>query len=180
MTKDLIAQYQALAAGGKDLRGLTVLRYADEIGALLAEYEAQNVLDYGCGAGDAYRPPHSLHERWGIPRPVPFDPAFPKYARSVAGQVFDAVLCIDVLEHLANEDEATCVIDALFDHADHFIYASVCCRPAAKQFPDGTNLHTLVRPLQWWQEKFAVAGIFSRIGGRRREGPVNWILRETP
>ena len=54
---DLIEKYRTLAAGGEALRGLTVLRYADEIGALFKEHQVQTVLDYGYGAGDAYREP---------------------------------------------------------------------------------------------------------------------------
>lgn len=171
----LIDQYRKLAAGGYALRGLTVLAYADEIGALIRQYGAKTLLDYGCGAGDAYRSPHKLHERWGVKRPTPYDPAFPKYARPVAGE-FDGVFSIDVLEHLADEDEARHVVHTLFGHAEHFVFASHCSRPAKKSWPDGTNLHSLIRPAQWWEALFAEAGTAARLTGRN----VHWQLRETP
>lgn len=173
---DLIDKYRALAAGGEALRGLTVLRYADEIGALIRGYGAQTLLDYGCGGGDAYRKPHKLHEKWGIEHPIMYDPAFPKYARSVAGQTFDGVISIDVLEHLADEAEARHVVHTLFGHAEHFVFASHCSRPAKKSWPDGTNLHSLIRPAQWWEALFAEAGTAARLAGRS----VHWQLRETP
>lgn len=167
-----IDDYRAMAATGKALRGLTVLRYADTIKEILERFNAKTLLDYGCGGGDAYRAPHRLHERWGIEHPIMYDPAFPKYARSVAGQTFDGVICIDVLEHL-DEDSVDAVIDTLFGHAEQFVFATVCCRPAAKTFPDGTNLHTLIRPHRWWVDSF--------IDARQRSGrDVSWLVLETP
>lgn len=171
---DLIEKYRQLAAGGEALRGLTVLRYADEIGELFKEYEVRTVLDYGCGAGDAYREPHKLHERWGVARPIPYDPAFPKYARPVEG-VFDAVIAIDMLEHLTEETYLD-TLEALFGHAGKLLFVSVCCRSAQKYFPDGTNLHTLVRPFWWWELEMADAA--KRSGAAARG--VHWRLRETP
>jgi len=176
MTPDeLLAQYRRIAAAGHDLRGLTVLHYADEIGALIRERGVRTLLDYGCGAGDAYRPPHEVHKHWGIKRPVPYDPAFPKYARPVEGK-FDGVISVDMLEHLPDEQTARDVLDKLFGHAHKLLFATTCCRPAKKTFKDGTNLHTLVRPYQWWLDLFADASIASRRAGNS----VEWILRETP
>lgn len=174
MSDDLIKRYRALAAAGEALRGLTMLRYADAIGSLLKEYKAKTVLDYGCGAGDAYRPPYEVHLQWGIERPIPYDPAFPKYARPVEGR-FDAVICIDVLEHLT-DDNYLQVLDALFEHAGKLLFVTVCCRSAQKYFPDGTNLHTLVRPFWWWEMEMADAA--KRTGAAARG--VHWQLRETP
>lgn len=153
MPADLIAEYRRLAATGKHLRGLSVLQHAAQIGELIRATGTLSVLDWGAGAGDAYRKPHRVHQRWGVPMPVRYDPAFPKFARSVAGERFDGVICTDVLEHIP-EVNLDAAIQTLFGHAQRFVFASVCCRPAEKTFADGTNLHVTLRPLQWWLDTF--------------------------
>jgi hypothetical protein len=59
-----------------------------------------------------------------------------------------------VLEHVREEDVRDFVAN-LFGHAKKFVWASVCCRPAKKTFPDGeTNLHVTIHQLQWWLDIF--------------------------
>jgi 2-polyprenyl-3-methyl-5-hydroxy-6-metoxy-1,4-benzoquinol methylase len=151
---DLIAQYRAIAAGGASLRGLSILQHAKQIGALVKQHEAKRLLDYGCGAGDAYRSPHKLHKQWGLQwfDVTLYDPAFERLDEKPYGK-FDGVICSDVLEHVPEAD-VDAFIANLFTHAKKFVWASVCCRPAKKCFADGTNLHCTVQPFAWWQAKF--------------------------
>lgn len=171
-----------MAASGVDLRGLTVLRYADDIDQLLEPLDRSQalLLDYGCGGGDAYREPHRLHERWRVQHPIMFDPAFTKYARPIPpgprqGR-YDGVLCVDVLEHL-DQRTVTEVVCELFSRAETFVFATVCSRPARKTFSDGTNLHTLIKPLGWWVQLFE--DVHSMERSARGEG-VKWRLMQTP
>lgn len=150
---ELVPLYELMAADGLNFRGLSLLTQRKPIGALIRKHRATRLLDWGAGAGDAYRRPHLLHEKWGIPMPIRYDPAFPKYARRPTGQ-FEGVICSDVLEHIPERD-IDAVIDELFSFATKFVFASVCCRPAKKTFPDGTNLHVCVQPMMWWVERFS-------------------------
>ncbi len=153
MSEDLIKRYREMAAGGQNFRGLSLLSHRETIRHLIRETGAKTILDWGAGAGDAYRVPNKIHEKWGVPMPVRYDPAFPKYARVPEGR-FDGVICSDVLEHIpANEVDRA--IHGLFDYSLMFVFASVCCRKARKTFP-GTdmNLHVTIKPFQWWLGKF--------------------------
>lgn len=112
------------------------------------------MLDFGCGRGDAYRSPHKVYHQWGFMRQnvTLYDPAFNRDNGLPHGQ-FDLVVCSDVLEHIP-EDEVDAFIGRLFGHAKRAVWASVCCRPAKKLFPDGTNLHVTIQSYEWWKEKF--------------------------
>lgn len=173
---EILKQYRAMAAGGKAFRGLSILKHADDIGDVIRQTGSRTLLDFGCGAAEAYDKPHSLHERWGVPRPTLYDPAFEKFrAKPAPGLRFDGVICSDVLEHVRRDDVPK-FIAGLFERADRFVFASVCCRPAAKTFPDGTNLHITIEPPAWWFARFAEQAIERAT----RHAPVRWVLKETP
>ena len=149
--------YREMAAGGKQFRGLSIISNAKEIGEFLRTVGAKDVLDFGSGAGDAYRSPHKIHHTYfGLKRSdvTLYDPSF-KGIDVLPKRTFEAVVCSDVLEHIPEVDVPE-FIATLFEHARLGVWASVCCRGAKKTFP-GTkvNLHATVKPLEWWQEKFA-------------------------
>jgi hypothetical protein len=60
------------------------------------------------------------------------------------------------------------------------VWASVCCRPAKKHFPDGVNMHVTVMPLDWWQERVNDANRKRRIpflpDGDAVVGFGDWIM----
>lgn len=152
----LIPLYQEMAATGVHFPGTAIVTHKNEIKKLVKEYGAKKLLDYGCGRGDAYRAPHRLHAEWGLKwfDVYLYDPAFSAVAERPYGK-YDGVLCSDVLEHIP-EGEVDGFIEELFRFAKKFVWASVCCRPAKKTFPDGvTNLHVTIHPLEWWSVKFA-------------------------
>lgn len=153
MTK-LLKQYRDMAALGGNFRGLSLLQHAKDIGQVIARHRATSLLDYGSGAGDAYRQPHKVHEGWGIPkaRIRCYDPSFPKLD-TLPVSAYDGVICSDVLEHVP-EDDVDILIRKLFEHSKMFVWASVCCRPAKKLFIDGTNMHVTLHPIEWWREQF--------------------------
>lgn len=165
---EILREYRAMAATGLHFRGLSVLQHADAIGELVAKHQAKTLLDYGCGAAEAYRKPHSLHQRWGVELVKLYDPAFRRHAAKPTG-TFDGVVCSDVLEHV-REYQVDEFIATLFGYARRFVFASVCCRPAGKTFPDGTNLHVTLHPRDWWAERFEA----------HAKPGVEWQLVETP
>jgi len=170
---NLVPLYREMAEGGEQFHGLSILQHAKSIGRLLKEYDVSTVLDFGCGRGDAYRSPHKLHHEWGLKRidVALYDPAFSRHDH-LPERRFSAVLCSDVLEHIP-EENVNDFIGGLFKRAKRLVWASVCCRPAKKTFPqNGENLHVTVQPLEWWQERFkAVSTFFPGI---------TYVLVETP
>jgi hypothetical protein len=154
----LIPAYQAMA-DTENFHGLSILQHADSIGKMVRMARAKTLLDFGCGRGDAYRSPHHVWKQWGLPFSgvTMYDPAFSRNNElPAAGKKFDVVVCSDVLEHIP-EDEVDAFIERLAAYTRHALWASVCCRPAKKTFPDGTNLHITVKPYSWWREKVEAA-----------------------
>ncbi len=170
----LIPLYRTMASDGANFRGLSILQHSKEITQLMRGHKGRTLLDYGSGAGDAWRKPHRLHERLGIRwfDVTLYDPAFPSHDEKPHG-IFDGVLCSDVLEHVPAADVDAVLAD-LFKHARRFVWASVCCREAKKCFPDGTNLHVTIQPLEWWRDRLTAAQLAN-------PGPtVPFTLVETP
>ncbi len=168
---EILRQYRAMAATGLHFRGLTVMQHEPAIKALVDQHQARTILDYGAGAGEAWDKPWQLHKRLGVDRPTLYDPAFKHNHLPPTGIRYHGVICSDVLEHVP-EESVPKLLASLFGYADRFVFASVCCRPAAKTFPDGTNLHVTIRPYAWWAEQMQAAAA--------ARGPVQWTLVETP
>jgi hypothetical protein len=158
---DLIEHYKTSMEGGKNYLGLTTLRHERELGQLIASLGCKTLLDYGCGRGDQYKPPHLLHKRWGIDSPRLYDPSCKDHSDKPGQEErFDAVLCVDVLEHV-EERHIDAVLDELSSWANKLLFLSVSTRTASKCFPDGRNVHVTVKDHKWWKE---------RIAKRKREG----------
>lgn len=165
----MIPDYRELAKhADKNFQGVSILNHVVSIRKLLTETDSHTMLDFGCGRGEAYKPPHKLYKQLGLPRHAVtlYDPAFMPTATLPKGQ-FDLVVCSDVLEHVP-EHEVDEFVARLFSYAKKAVWASVCCRPAKKFFPDGRNLHVTVKPFAWWEEKFG------------RQKGADFMLVETP
>lgn len=174
MSDEFIGRYTQMAADGVSFPGFSILAHKDDIKKLVGKFKAERILDYGCGRGDQYRAPHRLHRYWGLQwwHVTLYDPAFKEHSERPHGK-HDLVICSDVLEHVPENDVAD-TIGELFFFAGKAVWASVCCRPAKKNFP-GTdiNLHVTIHPLGWWEQKFIE--VRSSMG---LETP--FFLKETP
>ena len=158
MGADLIPLYRAMAESGSNFHGLSILQHRESIAELVTRVGGiRTMLDFGCGRGDAYGEPHRVYRDWGFSRKrvTLYDPAFANLSTLPKNQS-DLVICSDVLEHI-EEAEVPEFIDTLFNYTGRVLWASVCCRPAKKRFPDGRNLHVTVQPFEWWKNQFAAA-----------------------
>jgi hypothetical protein len=158
--KDALAPlYRQMATEGKNFGGMSIMQHAKSIRKLVKRTNATTLLDYGSGAGGAYKETKFCRDI-GIPwhQVTLYDPAFAEHSKKPKeGKKFDGVLCSDVLEHIP-EDEVQAFIQELFNYAKRFVWASVCCRPAGKTFPNGiTNLHVTLKNMDWWHERFREA-----------------------
>ena len=167
----LIEQYRSLHAEGeprlglsaeKTYPGVSLFPHITTIKSLIDETGSNTILDYGCGKGIAYDLPSveapgvghvgSLTDYWNVDYVQCYDPCYPVYARRPE-EVFDGVVCTDVLEHCPEEDLDWIVTD-LFSYARRFVFAAVACYPAKTHLPNGENAHCTVQPSRWWRELF--------------------------
>jgi mitochondrial fission protein ELM1 len=78
-------------------------------------------------------------------------------APALEGKSFDAVVCADELDFVPVAD-IPWVVERLFDHASHLVYASVSARPRSRLSSDGTPLSNHAADESWWSWHFARAG----------------------
>lgn len=164
--------YRELADKGANFWGHNIVQHERMIHKMIARTGSRTLLDYGCGRGDPWA--SGWAAKLGVDSVALYDPAFPQHDKLPEG-TFDGVLCSDVLEHVP-KDEVTALIAMLFNKAECFVWASVCCRPAKKRLPDGTNMHVTVAPVSWWDSLFHAEQERAARGGKL----LRYHLTETP
>jgi hypothetical protein len=162
--ESLIQTYRQMHASG-EFDSQTIRTYEASIHRLIRKTGAKTVLDYGSAKGQVWQ---TWAPAWGV-RATLYDPGVPGID-VLPNEDYDVVICCDVLEHIPRQ-AAISAIDDLFARARMAVWASVCCRPANKRLPDGTNAHVTIEPIEWWRSHFQRA---SRLFGRPR-----WQLHET-
>ncbi len=128
-------------------------KWAAVVVALMAEYRASSVLDYGCGQGSLKR------AVMAEPRPgVRFDEYDPAIPGKDGIPVFaDLVVCTDVLEHI-EPDRLDAVLAHLKLLARKAVFAVISLKDSNKTLTDGRNAHIIIRPSTWWQKRLVGAG----------------------
>lgn len=154
--KDKItAQYKFMHERGAYFRGISTCSWTAEIGDAIQRHAAETLLDYGCGKGDQYKAKreHTKWTGWLSGEPTMYDPGVAAFSKPPAeGQLFDGVICIDMMEHLLEEDiDAT--VDHILSYASRFAFFAVHTGPARKHLPDGRNCHLTIKDLSWWKRK---------------------------
>lgn len=124
--------------------GISGSKWADEVKALAAQLNSNDVLDYGCGKCTLAKslPELNIHN---------YDPAIPEHA--LIPVPHDIVVCTDVLEHIEPEclDAVLDDLQRLTKRAGFFVVAT---RPAKKVLDDGRNAHLIQKSYRWWLPKF--------------------------
>jgi len=143
MSKELIREYKKLHDKGG--YGTGDPRIEEIIAKLLKSDTGElpeNVLDFGCGRS-------RLLENIGIENPTRYDPAIKEYSDlPPEGQIFDAVVCNDVLEHIP-EDEVGVFLKKVTSYAARSIF-TIHCAKARTILSNGQNAHCTVRGSGWW------------------------------
>lgn len=137
--------------------GHSLEKHKDKIATYLNNHELETLLDYGCGKGVSWQGNSGLElcDMFGVRDVRLYDPGVPRFSKKVRGN-FDAVICIDVLEHIP-EDELDDVLKEIFQRAKKVVVVSFCTRAAKKVLPNGLNVHVTIKPYDWWVEKLEKA-----------------------
>ena len=122
--------------------------YLQHIIDLVQDWNAESLLDFGCGKAEGYLE-YKHHEHWGI-MPSLYDPAIPEYQNIPEG-TFDGVISFDVMEHIPKEQIPE-TFDQIFSRADKFVFLGIATSPAKAVLPNGDNAHCTVEPIGWWEE----------------------------
>jgi len=142
-----LEQYKQMHADGF-FAGHSTAKWSSDIKEMLKKHGATDVLDYGCGKAKHYKV-DKIHHEWGIEEPHLYEPAIPGMD-VLPDKNFDAVLCVDVLEHLEGRELFVCVLNVI-SYANVAAFFAITCRPAKKNLPDGRNCHITIQSPMWWR-----------------------------
>ena len=156
---DLIDSYKKLHEQEGKFKGISLIPLVPTLMSLVKENNCKTLLDYGCGKAVLYTDKFSeitdeidcpLPEYWELDECELFDPGYEKHSKLPIHRK-DAVICTDVLEHVAEEDLGW-VVEEIFSYAKKIVFLNVACFEALKILPDGRNAHISVfSPNDWIQ-----------------------------
>ncbi|RMH46107.1 MAG: hypothetical protein D6686_15955 [Alphaproteobacteria bacterium] len=126
--------------------GDTSVKYLRFLRPEIALLGPASVIDYGCGQS---RLIDILARDIGF-RPIRYDPAIPEHAAR-PGEVADLLICIDVLEHVEEDDLDAVIADMRSLCREAIIVVDT--RPAVQRLPDGRNAHVSLHPHGWWRDR---------------------------
>lgn len=131
----------------KRFTGTTILKYKEKIKEIFEKHRVKTMLDIGCGNAEAYTQ-HNLTEYLGINLIMLHDP-YVKQFSGLNNLKHDAVVCIDTLEHVP-EEELALLMNKIFDRALKCVIFTFCNRLAKKTFSNGTNIHITLKSESEW------------------------------
>tara|TARA_R100001244_G_scaffold111660_1_gene82609 strand:+ start:1156 stop:1788 length:633 start_codon:yes stop_codon:yes gene_type:complete len=162
--EELVEKYKTIHDKGLGyFNGKSLLKYISHVQQKLLVHECKSLLDYGSGKGLLYTDQCSevypllsggkpisrpLQELWNLTKHQCYDPAYEEHSVKPKGK-FDAVISIDVLEHV-NEDDLEWVLNEIFSYSSKMVFLNIACFKAAKHFEDGENVHISVFNPEWW------------------------------
>jgi len=132
--------------------GESLGEYKHQIWEMIHRKNIKTVLDYGCGKAHFHKLLFNNPKTPGAPtvQLTPYDPAYFPFAEKPTGK-FDLVLCIDVMEHV-QEDQINNVLEDIFSFSDN-VFLTITCYKATQTLLNGKNAHYTVKKPEWWKEK---------------------------
>ena len=143
----------------KSFNGISTIPYAPIIKKIIDKNNFTNLLDYGCGKAEFYDNEFTLdnakypsfRKYWGIDIDL-YDPCYDKYSTLNQDKKYDIVICIDVLEHIPQEDISS-VLNLISNVSNKYILLNVACYSAQALLPNGENAHITIKEPKWWYDK---------------------------
>lgn len=149
----------------KESYGSSSEKWVNDIAACAIGFDAQSILDYGCGKGAVKRLIGDMVTE--------YDPAIE--GKDTIPEPHDMLACTDVLEHI----EPDCLMNVLADIRRCTVkvaFLTIDLRPARKFLDDGRNAHLIVESYMWWLGKLVDAG-FEICDFRNMRGKIKVIVR---
>ena len=115
----------------------------------IVKEDCKSVLDYGAGNSDFKKTVQESYPDYDFTI-VEYEPSVP--ALNVDPAECDMTICVDVLEHI-EPDKIDNVLSHIQEKTNKICFLSICVVEAHSKFSDGTNVHLLVKPIEWWIEK---------------------------
>ena len=141
------------ASNENNWAGEALAEYKHAIFKLIKENNIKSILDYGCGKAKFHSVLFNNKKLTGSPMNViitGYDPAVPKFSKKPTG-TYDLVLCIDVMEHV-QEDQVDEVLKDLFSYGNR-VFLTITCYEAMQILPNNKNAHYTIKEPNWWKEK---------------------------
>ena len=138
--------------------GRMTITYAKFIKNIINKNNLNSLLEYGCGKARFYEEESkvanetypSLKNYWGIDIKL-FDPAVQKFSTMPSGR-YDITICIDVLEHIPEED-IDWVLEKILKLSKKFIFLVIGSYESLAVLPNGEGAHILIKTPKWWFNK---------------------------
>ena len=138
--------------------GKSLIFWFHPIKQIIDSSNSKSLIDFGCGKAKYYNEEviinntqyKNITSYWKINDYFLYDPGvkiFSKYPTNKA----DGVICVDVVEHIPEQDVIN-FIEELFRLANKFVFIVIACYPAAKQLPDGRNVHLSIKEVDEWKK----------------------------
>ena len=144
-------------------QGEGTMQYVDLIKENIDKYHCQTMLDYGCGKGIQYTQ-FNLHKQLGLELKniFQFDPAHEPVATEPDwNQTFDCSICLDVL-HFVTESELDIIKSKLEKSTTKICIIGIQLDPP-KSKSLALKPYALLKPANWWQDKFSSWNSSSRL-----------------
>ena len=155
----------------KNWAGNDSKNYHNQIKALMDQYNAKTVLDYGCGKGEQYStlnsyvlhgaPPHvntepmTFQTRINAESVYKFDPCVPEFDQEPVDKKFDAVICTQVLGGIPDAGMSW-IKHKFMSYATKFVFIGLHSNPGKtkKRIYDPAYINPY-RTIEWYQEQFS-------------------------
>jgi len=120
---------------------------------IINEHNPTSILDFGCGVGSLV---NTLALTYPQKKISGYDPGNEKFSNKFENQKFDLVISTDVLEHIEPEF-LNQTLEFLREKSNRF-YHLIALAPSKVILPDGRNAHLILKPKDWWRDKFVKLG----------------------